>query len=160
MQIYELICYMLSSELKAFLVFNFEENFLPQEILRIKSGFDIENNDRLKKKLKQVSIVRFDENQRIFYKLSKTFPKNKSETLSLIRNAHKGIKIEIFLNSYENCKQDLLDLVKISGRNRKLMIIKGSDNFSLSFFPSSVSHWIFVSRQTIQKWHTIQRGKK
>ncbi|ABW98158.1 hypothetical protein HAN_2g341 (nucleomorph) [Hemiselmis andersenii] len=148
------------TELEDFLIYNFSNQTINQEDLRNKSGIDIENDDRLKKKINFFSKIKFEKKKRKFLKVKFNYLKNKSDTLNLIKNAKNGIKIENFLDSYDNMKKDLINLVKISGRHRKLIIIKGKNDFHLTAFYFHPKTWIFVSHKTVNNWHNPKKINK
>mmetsp|Transcript_1001 Transcript_1001/g.2181 ORF Transcript_1001/g.2181 Transcript_1001/m.2181 type:complete len:149 (+) Transcript_1001:41-487(+) len=142
-------------ELEELLIYHYFNQTITQETIRNKSGFDIENQDRLKKKIKNFIKIKFDKKKREFRKIKTVYPKNKSDIVSLIKNAKYGIKIENFLDCYVGIKKDWLDLVKFSGRHRKLIMLKGKTDFFLTVFFFQTKSWIFVSKKTVQNWHNI-----
>jgi hypothetical protein len=146
--------------MEQFYSFDFSNSAMSQENFRNKSGFDIENDDRLKNKAIYFSKLKFDKNKKKFSKKTNIYPKNKSDTLSLIKDAKNGIKIENFLSCYPSMKEDLMDLVKISGRHRKILIIKGKKDFQLTAFYFHPQSWLLVSEQTINLWHDPRNSIK
>lgn len=139
-----------------FIETNFSENSFIQEKIRILSSFDLECNDRLKIFFFFSSDYRLCKRNRLIFKKKKNFVKNKLDIFTLIKKSKKGIKIQDLLSSYEEVNDDLLDLVKISGRNRKLIILKGLSSLQLSIFFLDPSNWIVVSNKTVERWHSIK----
>ena len=133
------------------------EDFLKLEALRNTIGVDTENNDRLKNSMSSFSLIKFDNNSKKFIRKTKNFLGTKSDMNILIKNSEKGIKVINIINSYKNSRADLLELVKISGKNRKCIMIKGSERNKLTIFPLNRSDWLKVSKKTVQQWHINEK---
>jgi RNase P/RNase MRP subunit p30 len=133
------------------------DDFLKLETFRNKLGVDTENNDRLKNSMSSFSLIKFDKNSKKFMRKAKKLLGTKSDMNTLIKNSEKGIKVYSIMNSYENSRGVLLELVKISGKNRKCIMIKGSGRNKLTLFPLHRSDWIKVSKKTVQQWHINQK---
>lgn len=135
----------------------FLDKLLQLENLRNLTGIDVESNDRLKNSLSNFSTIKFDKRSKFFLRRRKNYLQNKSDMTLLIRNSSKGIKVYNIINSYDNSKNDLLDLAKISGKNRKLIMIRDFKKNGLTIFPLTRLDWIQVSKKTVQQWHINQK---
>jgi hypothetical protein len=126
-----------------------------KEKFRVENAIDIDVNDHLKKNINNNLNLKYNlETQE--YEMSKIdYPKNISETFFLIEKSVGGICIENFLDSYVNVKKDLLEIVKYSGKYRKIVILKGNLNQQLTIFPFDKENWMFISKEAIKLWHVF-----
>mmetsp|Transcript_99809 Transcript_99809/g.149502 ORF Transcript_99809/g.149502 Transcript_99809/m.149502 type:complete len:149 (-) Transcript_99809:111-557(-) len=124
------------------------------EILRSKSGLDVEISDRSMFKISSIPKIRFFSSKRAFCFENFDFLRNKIDLLNYIKISQEGLILRNILSAYKDVKSDLLNLVKFEGKERKLILIKGKNPLDISLFPFNTYLWIQISHQTVKYWHS------
>lgn len=124
------------------------------ENLRSRNGFDLEISDRFIFKIGSVPKIKFFPSNRTFCSENFDYLKNKADLVSLIKVSTDGIFLGNIISTYGEIKADLIDIVKFKGKERKIILLKGKTVNDLSLFPFEEDHWIPVSQETINFWHS------
>jgi hypothetical protein len=126
------------------------------EEFRSEFGIDWEIDDKKLKKIRKNFDIKLENEKKKYFLKKKHFLKNKFDVNELIKNSNEGLDVDCLLSGYNKIQKDLLEIVKFSGKQRKLIILKGKYTFQLNIFPFQNIYWIFVSKKTIQFWHSIK----
>jgi hypothetical protein len=125
------------------------------ETIRYSSGLDLEISDKSKKKYQKPNnisnlLIKGGQNYTVFQSL-----KGRTELILLINSLKKGILIKMLLKSYNKIKEDLMDIITLSGKKRVIILLKSKNMKNLKIFPFFEKYWIQNSKQLISTWHKI-----
>jgi len=124
------------------------------ENLRSSNGLDLEISDRFIFKIGSVPKIKFYPSNRTFCSENFEYLKNKSDLIGLIKVSNEGVFLGSIISTYGEIKADLIDIVKFKGKERKVILLKGKNFNDISLFPFEENHWIPISQETINFWHS------